>query len=108
LLSEDQQVWLFTVYGTNEADDVTPTQKAQLRTAIEVERNIRQARLQSWRSPKPSMKTGSSDPTERWCAHRPFDRLPAQFRTRSMRVTEARDVGALLNIRNRWPSAETS
>jgi len=36
--------WLITVYGKNEADDLTPTQKAQLRTAIEVERKIRQAR----------------------------------------------------------------
>jgi hypothetical protein len=44
LLPEDQQLWLFTVYGKNEADDLTPTQKAHLRTAIEVERKIRQAR----------------------------------------------------------------
>lgn len=43
-LPEDQQVWLFTVYGKNEADDLTPTEKEQLRTTIEVERKMRHAR----------------------------------------------------------------
>jgi hypothetical protein len=35
---------LFTLYGKGEADDLTPTQKAHLRTTIEAERKTRQAR----------------------------------------------------------------
>lgn len=41
LLPEEHQVWLFTLYGKNEADDLTPVQKAQLRTAIDTERKAR-------------------------------------------------------------------
>jgi len=44
LLPEEYQVWLFTLYGKGEADDLTPTQKAHLRTTIEAERKTRQAR----------------------------------------------------------------
>ena len=43
-LPEDHQVWLFTLYGKDEVDDLTPTQKAHLRTAIEAERKTHQAR----------------------------------------------------------------
>jgi mRNA-degrading endonuclease RelE of RelBE toxin-antitoxin system len=43
-LSEEHQVWLFTLYGKDEADDLTPTQKTQLRAAIDAERRTRQAR----------------------------------------------------------------
>ncbi len=43
-LPEAHQVWLFTLYGKNEADDLTPAQKAQLRAAIETERKARQDR----------------------------------------------------------------
>ena len=43
-LPEEHQVWLFTLYGKDEADDLTPTQKAQLRTVIDMERKTRQAR----------------------------------------------------------------
>lgn len=44
LLSEEHQVWLFTLYGKNEADDLTPAQKSILRAAIDAERKARQAR----------------------------------------------------------------
>ena len=44
LLPEDHQVWLFTLYGEEEADDLTPAQKAHLHAAIETERKTRQAR----------------------------------------------------------------
>ena len=45
-LREDHQIWLFTLYGKDEADDLTPAQKAQLRAAIEAEREARRtARL---------------------------------------------------------------
>lgn len=43
-LPEEHQVWLFTLYGKDEADDLTPTQKAQLRAVIDMERKTRQAR----------------------------------------------------------------
>jgi hypothetical protein len=43
-LRDDHQVWLFTLYGKDEADDLSPAQKAQLRAAIETERKTRQAR----------------------------------------------------------------
>lgn len=42
-LAEEQQVWLFTLYGKNEADDLTPAQKSILRAAIDAERRVRQA-----------------------------------------------------------------
>jgi len=44
LLPEEHQVWLFTLYGKNEADDLTPAQKLILRAAIDAERRARQAR----------------------------------------------------------------
>ena len=40
-LSDWQQIWLFTLYGKDEAADLTPTQKAQLREAITAELNAR-------------------------------------------------------------------
>lgn len=43
VLPDEHQVWLFTLYGKNEADELTSTQKARLRAAIESERRIRQA-----------------------------------------------------------------
>jgi mRNA-degrading endonuclease RelE of RelBE toxin-antitoxin system len=43
-LPEEHQVWLFTLYGKNEADDLTPAEKAQLRGAIEAERKAREGR----------------------------------------------------------------
>ncbi len=42
-LPEAHQVWLFTLYGKGEADDLTPAQKAHLRAAIEAERVARRA-----------------------------------------------------------------
>ena len=42
-LPDEQQVWLFTLFGKNEAEDLTP-QKSILRAAIEAERKARQAR----------------------------------------------------------------
>ena len=44
LLPEDHQVWLFTLYGKDEADDLTPAQKTQLRAAISAEIKARQTR----------------------------------------------------------------
>ena len=43
-LPNEHQVWLFTLYGKNEADDLTPAQKSHLRAAIDAERQARQAR----------------------------------------------------------------
>jgi mRNA-degrading endonuclease RelE of RelBE toxin-antitoxin system len=39
----DEQIWLFTVFGKNEAADLTPVQKRQLRAAIESELHARDA-----------------------------------------------------------------
>jgi mRNA-degrading endonuclease RelE of RelBE toxin-antitoxin system len=36
-LTQDHQVWLFTLFGKGEADDLTPEQKRQLRAAIDAE-----------------------------------------------------------------------
>jgi hypothetical protein len=43
-LPADQQIWMFTLYGKNDAEDLTPTQKAQLRTAVEMELKARRER----------------------------------------------------------------
>ena len=43
LLASDEQIWLFTVFGKDEAVDLTPDQKRQLRAAIEAERRAREA-----------------------------------------------------------------
>lgn len=43
-LPDEQQIWLFTLFGKNEAEDLTPGQKSILRAAIEAERKARQAR----------------------------------------------------------------
>jgi hypothetical protein len=43
-LPEEHQVWLFTLYGKDEANDLTPAQKTQLRAAIEAERTALRAR----------------------------------------------------------------
>lgn len=43
-LPEEHQVWLFTLYGKDEADDLTPAQKLHLRAAIDAERKARQTR----------------------------------------------------------------
>ena len=40
-LTEDHQVWLFTLFGKNEAGDLTPDQKRQLRAAIAEELEAR-------------------------------------------------------------------
>ncbi len=53
-LHEDHQVWLFTLYGKDEADDLTPAQKAQLRAAVEAEQKARYARRNQRRKRKPS------------------------------------------------------
>lgn len=36
-LAADHQVWFFTVYGKNEADDLTPEERKALKGAIQVE-----------------------------------------------------------------------
>lgn len=38
----DHQIWLMTLYGKNEAADLTPEEKKALKTAIERERNARE------------------------------------------------------------------
>ena len=45
----DEQIWLFTLFGKNEAADLTPTQKRQLRAAIELELQARDAALKKKR-----------------------------------------------------------
>ena len=40
-LTQDHQVWLFTLFGKGEADDLTPEQKRQLRAAIDAELQAR-------------------------------------------------------------------
>jgi mRNA-degrading endonuclease RelE of RelBE toxin-antitoxin system len=42
-LMTDQQVWLFTLFGKHEAADLTAGQKRQLRAAIDVELQARDA-----------------------------------------------------------------
>lgn len=39
--SAEQQIWLLTAYGKNEADDLTPAEKKELRAAIAGELNAR-------------------------------------------------------------------
>ena len=38
---EDHQIWLLTLYGKNEADDLTSAQKALLKRAIDAEKITR-------------------------------------------------------------------
>ena len=40
----EQEIWLLTLYGKNEAADLTKDQKDQLRRALEAERAARKAR----------------------------------------------------------------
>ena len=40
-LTHDHQVWLFTLFGKGEADDLTPEQRRQLRAAIDAELQAR-------------------------------------------------------------------
>jgi len=42
-LSGDQQLWLFTLFGKDEAADLTANQKRHLRAAIEAELQARDA-----------------------------------------------------------------
>src|SRR6058998_2636625 len=49
LLVGDQQIWLFTVFGKDEAADLTTDQKRQLRAAIEAELRAREAARQKHR-----------------------------------------------------------
>jgi hypothetical protein len=46
----DQQVWLFTLFGKDEASDLTASQKRQLRAAIETELRARKGPRQQGRS----------------------------------------------------------
>jgi hypothetical protein len=39
---EERQIWLITLYGKNEASDLTPKQKQALKSAIEDELRVRQ------------------------------------------------------------------
>jgi hypothetical protein len=38
----ERQIWLITLYGKNEASDLTPKQKQTLKSAIEDELRVRQ------------------------------------------------------------------
>ena len=40
-LTDDQQIWLFTVYGKGDVADLTPAEKRQLRAEIDAELQIR-------------------------------------------------------------------
>jgi hypothetical protein len=40
--SSDQQIWFMTLYGKNEASDLSPKEKKELRRAIELELRARQ------------------------------------------------------------------
>jgi hypothetical protein len=40
----DQQIWLMTLYGKDEAADLTPTEKKVLKNAIDIELQARQAK----------------------------------------------------------------
>jgi hypothetical protein len=42
-LAADHQIWLMTLYGKNEAADLTPAEKKALKAAIEGERKAREA-----------------------------------------------------------------
>ena len=44
-LTQDHQVWLFTLFGKGEADDLAPEQKRQLRAAIDAELQARRTTL---------------------------------------------------------------
>ncbi len=44
LLLADQQIWLMTLYGKDEAEDLTPQEKKVLRSAIEAELRTREAK----------------------------------------------------------------
>ena len=39
----EHQIWLMTLYGKNEAADLTPGEKKALKAAIEAERKAREA-----------------------------------------------------------------
>lgn len=47
VLMQDQQVWLFTLFGKDEMADLTPDQKRQLRSALETELQARRKRRQT-------------------------------------------------------------
>ena len=47
LLTQDNQIWLFTLFGKAEAADLTPDQKRQLRASIETELLARKKRRQA-------------------------------------------------------------
>ena len=49
VLVRDQQIWLFTLFGKDEAADLTPDQKQQLRAAIDAELRAREAARQKHR-----------------------------------------------------------
>ncbi len=42
--ASDQQVWLMTIYGKDEAADLTPKQKRALKAAVDAESKARQAK----------------------------------------------------------------
>jgi len=43
-MNQQRQIWLFTLFGQNEAPDLTPEQKRQLRGAIDAELEARRTR----------------------------------------------------------------
>lgn len=44
LFLSDEEIWLLTLYDKDEATDLTPTQREQLRRALEAERSDRKLR----------------------------------------------------------------
>jgi hypothetical protein len=49
LLVGDQQIWLFTLFGKDEAADLTADEKRQLRAAIQAELRAREGAKQKRR-----------------------------------------------------------
>lgn len=41
--AKDAQIWLFTLYGKNEADDLTVAEKRVMKKAIEIEKKARKS-----------------------------------------------------------------
>lgn len=48
----EQQIWLMTLYGKNEAADLTPKEKKALKAALEVELKARAEKRAAYRGPR--------------------------------------------------------
>lgn len=48
----EQQIWMMTLYGKNEAADLTPSEKKALKAALDVELKVRAQRRAARRGPR--------------------------------------------------------